>query len=215
MYQGMERFKAFEGIRKNTFPDQWHKSVATPFPSIHNLVCKMLSHNPKDRPSSASVANEIEALLSEYTVLSLDRATTRQEGSLFLRVEAVDKEGILARTIKLIKDTAPTVTILQYSLRGQDSKAIMEFALLLALPLPPPGEAALEDEGIPTTTTTRSTITMDDAMGLRRLSLENILTALNNCEEVKLVRQINSDKYSAAVPSDGTLVPDPILSNIS
>ena len=128
--QGMERIKAFEGIRKRVFPDQWYASVAKPFPSIHKLLLAMLSHDPGERPSSAAVASHIESFLSEeYTALSMNKSTRRQ-GCIFLRVEANENDGVLQRTIKAIKDAAPCITILQYSLRGHESKAIMEFALV-------------------------------------------------------------------------------------
>ncbi len=133
MQTGMERFKAFEGIRRKPplkFPTEWQRRVAIPFPSIHCLIERMLSHTAKNRPTAAEVAYHVESLLSEYTVLSLD--STRSEGSIFLRVEAEDNEGILARTIKTIKETTSAIQILQYSLRAKDSNAIMEFAISAA-----------------------------------------------------------------------------------
>jgi len=128
MYTRMERFKVLEGIRKRVFPLAWKATVAKQFSSINEILTSMLSRVPQERPSAADVANHIESLLGEYTVLSLDHTTTR-EGSFFLRVEAEDTDGVLARTIKLIKEAASHVKIIQYSLRGQESKAIMEFAL--------------------------------------------------------------------------------------
>eukprot|EP00565_Helicotheca_tamesis_P003397 CAMPEP_0185732652 /NCGR_PEP_ID=MMETSP1171-20130828/17003_1 /TAXON_ID=374046 /ORGANISM="Helicotheca tamensis, Strain CCMP826" /LENGTH=127 /DNA_ID=CAMNT_0028402199 /DNA_START=105 /DNA_END=485 /DNA_ORIENTATION=+ len=89
----------------------------------------MLSVSPSERPSAGAVASQIDALLGEYTVLSLDRSHHQKEGSVLLRVEANDSEGVLPRTIKLIKEASPDVSIIQYGLRGQKSKAIMEFAL--------------------------------------------------------------------------------------
>jgi serine/threonine protein kinase len=132
MLTGMERMMVFSSIRKQKFPTDWNNTVAKQFPSIHKLIKDMLSHDPKSRPSSAEVTKKIELLLSEYTVLSLDQITRldgSKESNIFLRVEAVYNDGILARTIKLIKDSSPHVIVSQYSLRGQETKAIMEFAL--------------------------------------------------------------------------------------
>jgi len=127
----MERFKVFEGIRRQSFPQAWKDSVAEQFPSLDKILTKMLSCTPKERPSAGEVASHVESLLNEYTVLSLDHTTAR-EGSIFLRVEANNSnEGILTRTTKLIEESASNVTILQYSLKGQEKGAIMEFALIV------------------------------------------------------------------------------------
>uniref|UniRef100_A0A7S3Q6P5 non-specific serine/threonine protein kinase n=1 Tax=Chaetoceros debilis TaxID=122233 RepID=A0A7S3Q6P5_9STRA len=131
MQTGMERFKAFEGIRRNNrreFPIDWQRTIKSKFPSIDCMLQRMLSHYAKDRPTAAEVAAHVESVLGEYTVLSLDKSS-RTKGSIFLRVEAIDNEGVLTRTIKMIKESTPLVQVLQKSLRAKDSKAIMEFAL--------------------------------------------------------------------------------------
>ena len=129
----MERYLVFEGIRKHEFPEQWYEGVAKSFPLLHSTINTMLSDIPSKRPSADAVAQKIEAILSEYTVQSLDRLTSqRRKDSLLLRVEAVDIEGILPNTIKIIKEVSPQVQILQYGLRGQQRKAIMEFAICFA-----------------------------------------------------------------------------------
>ena len=170
----MERFKAFEGIRKSVpeFPKSWYNTVAKQFPVIHSLIQTMISHNPKDRPSAVQVSNQIESLLSEYTVLLLDRTgAKRQEGSIFLRVEATDSEGILARTIQTIKATSLDVSIAQYSLQGHENKAIMEFALIL-----------------------KSSLTQSEDIATG--NLQKIIQTLENSEEVKLVRQLNNENHN-------------------
>jgi len=88
----------------------------------------MLSPRSQDRPSAETVASRVQSLLGEYTVLYLDRKG-HTDGATLIRVEAVAHEGILPQIIQLIKDAAPSVEIQQYGLRGQDTKAIMEFAL--------------------------------------------------------------------------------------
>lgn len=132
MHTGMERFKVFEGIRRRCtiFPDRWHSTVANKFPSLHSLLVCMLSHDPKERPTASEVASRIESLLSEYTVHSLD-PSSQSDGVIFMRVEAEDNEGALEKTMKIIKDSTPTIQIHQYGLRSNGSKKVMEFALSL------------------------------------------------------------------------------------
>lgn len=127
-FQGMERNIVFSRLRQREFPQDWHDSVARSFPIVHSLVSSMLSPRPQDRPSAETVASRVESLLGEYTVLYLD-PKGHSGGCILIRVEAAAHEGVLPQTIQLIKDAAPSVEIEQYGLRGQDSKAIMEFAL--------------------------------------------------------------------------------------
>lgn len=77
--------------------------------------------------------------------------------------------------MKLMKDTAPDVTILQYSLRGQDSKAIMEFALVV------------------TTSNDRESEDNDVRSGDLHDPIESIFIKLQESREIKLVRQVNDE----------------------
>jgi len=169
MKTGMERFMVFRGIksREQVFPPEWHSTVAQQFPTVHRLLFSMLSHTPSKRPSAEEVVDHIESLLGEYTVLSLDR-TSYQEGYILLRIESEDNEGVLPRTIKLIKDSSKFVKIVQYSLRGQDTKAIMEFAL-----------------------------NIQGSESQRVDRMDWIVRALNESNEISVVRQINEEKASA------------------
>jgi serine/threonine protein kinase len=128
MYTAMERYKEFACIRKGNFPAYWNSHVKTSFPTIHGLLVQMISDSASERPTADAVSDRIDSLLREYSVQSLDKSWGKK-GALLLRVEAKEKEGILAHTMQLIKDAAPHSTVLQYGLRGQKSKAIMEFAL--------------------------------------------------------------------------------------
>ena len=119
----MERTIVFSGIRKRQFPKKWHSTVEKLYPQVHTLLVSMLSHIPVERPTAIEVVTTIEVVLSEYTVYSL----AKSEGSIFVRVEAKNNEGILDRTMELIKNATSRIEILQFSLRGQGSKAIMEF----------------------------------------------------------------------------------------
>ena len=151
------------------FPDQWHSTVAVAFPSLHTLLMQMLSPIPSERPTSAAVADHVGRLLSEYTILSLDRAH-RSEGSVLLRIEAIESEGVLRRTTKMIQDADPSISILQYGLRGHESKAIMEFALSI------PGDIGANDD--------------DGDVTSKNNATENIINALKKNEEIKVVRQV-------------------------
>lgn len=95
---------------------------------MHDLLVRMLSEAAAERPSAAEVFEEIDSLLGEYSVQSLDK-TWGEKGAILLRVEAEDHPGVLSDAMRLIKESAPSAKILQYGLRGQASKAIMEFAL--------------------------------------------------------------------------------------
>jgi serine/threonine protein kinase len=184
MSTGMERHLVFKGIRRRSFPDQWHNTVAKNFPSLHALVMIMLSPNPSERPSSAAVANHIDTLLSEYTVLSLDH-TKRQDSSVLLRVEADDNEGILQRTIKMIKEADPNIIILQYGLRGQESKAIMEFALAFC----PTRDGTSEEKSL--------------SEQIHFETVTNIFKKLDNCKEIIGARQV-SEKHMSRQASIGS-----------
>lgn len=176
MKTGMERFKVFQGIKlhdEQVFPSEWHSTVAKVFPTVHTLLVSMLSHNPHIRPSAAEIVNHIESLLGEYTVLSLDR-NSYQEGYILLRIEAEDSEGVLARTIKLIKDSSKYVKIVQYSLRGQDAKAIMEFSL------------DIQDSHF-----SQNDVSKGDEM-------DYIFNALKDSSEIKNVREINNDEKASS-----------------
>jgi hypothetical protein len=129
MYTGMERHIVFSKLRRREFPEAWINGVAKAFPSLQTMLMSMLSPKSSERPSADSVASHMESLLSEFTVLSLDKSHS-ERGATLLRVEADASDGILTRTIQLIRDAAPHVKIEQYGLRGSgESKAIMEFAL--------------------------------------------------------------------------------------
>ncbi|GFH53079.1 hypothetical protein CTEN210_09555 [Chaetoceros tenuissimus] len=129
MSTGMERFKVFQGIRSRNprFPEKWNMTVAKQCPAIHTIALRMLSHTPKDRPTAAEIVSYIEALVSEFTVHSLD-PTSLLEGTVYIRVETDDSEGAMARTIAAIRKE-DCVEIQQYGLRAKDHKKIMEFAL--------------------------------------------------------------------------------------
>lgn len=130
MYTRMERYLMLKDIRRRrAFPVAWEKNFTKDFPVIRQLVYDMLSPIPSERPSAETVTSKIGLVLSEL-VCSLDRfpGGLQSNGTFFIRVEANDVEGILPKTVKMIKNSAP-IKVLQYGLRGQENKAIMEFAL--------------------------------------------------------------------------------------
>lgn len=157
MYTNMERYTEFSGIQKGRFPTYWKSHVKTSFPTMHDLLVQMISDSPSHRPSVDAVSDHIDSLLREYSVQSLDKSWGKK-GALLLRVEAEEKEGVLAHAMKLIKDAAPHSTILQYGLRGQASQAIMEFAL------------QIEDNEKKTSLEIISSLLQDHDMTARRIS---------------------------------------------
>lgn len=126
-------------LHGSEFPEAWQSTVATSFPSLHTLLESMLSVHPSKRPSAATIEESIDKILGGYTVFSLDRGGANEKDSIYLRVEADEFEGVLRETTELINATSPFVIILQYSLKGQSGKAIMEFALSL-----PPGQEGVD-----------------------------------------------------------------------
>lgn len=128
LYTTHERYKEFSGIRSGHFPSYWINKVKTAFPTLHDILVRMVSVTPSKRPSAADVSEHIDTLLGEYSVQSLDKSWGKK-GALLIRVETEEAEGVLVSAMKLIKVAAPHAKILQYGLRGQSSKAIMEFAL--------------------------------------------------------------------------------------
>ncbi|KAL7535262.1 hypothetical protein ACHAXR_010499, partial [Thalassiosira sp. AJA248-18] len=128
IYTAMERYKEFGCIRTGKFPASWNSHIKSSFPTLHDLLVQMISDSAAKRPTADAISDHIDSLLREYSIQSLDKAWG-EKGALLLRVEAEEKEGVLADAMKLIKEAAPQATILQYGLRGQASRAIMEFAL--------------------------------------------------------------------------------------
>ena len=127
----MERAVTLRKVHDGIFPSAWHTSVAKSFPSLHPLLVSMLSIVPSERPTANAIADDIEVILGGYTVFSLDRNSKMLDGSIYLRVEADEVEGILPRITQLIRNVSSSINIQQYSLKGQNGKAIMEFAISL------------------------------------------------------------------------------------
>lgn len=164
----MERYSVFSGLRQRVFPTQWVLTVASSFPTLHDLIYAMLSPAPSERPTSAVIASHINKLLGEF-VFSLGSGWERKgEQTLLLRVEAVDVEGILSRTISMIKLAAQHADIIQYGLKGQGDKVIMEFAISFP---------AKDELG---------------SLGCASVSRLAIFRALSASGEIKLIREVST-----------------------
>lgn len=134
MYTGMERNICLSRLRDYRFPDDWEKKVGAAFPTLKGLITRMLSKKPAERPTAETIVTEIQSILGEFTILSLDS----QHGPevILLRVEAENRDDALGHTIKLIRSASEgstPVNVVQYGLRSAFSNnrpaAIMEFAL--------------------------------------------------------------------------------------
>jgi hypothetical protein len=127
----MERHLVFSGLRQRIFPREWVTTIASIMPNLHDLVYAMLSPTPSERPTSTAVSSQIRKILGEF-VFSLGSVwEMKDEQPLLLRVEAIDAEGILNRTVSQIKLAVPGADIMQYGLKGESDKVIMEFAIAL------------------------------------------------------------------------------------
>uniref|UniRef100_A0A7S1YE20 non-specific serine/threonine protein kinase n=1 Tax=Grammatophora oceanica TaxID=210454 RepID=A0A7S1YE20_9STRA len=170
MYTGMERTIVFTNLRKRIFPKEWMAGMADAFPAMHDMMCKMLSNDPGKRPSSSQVASTMERILSEFTVLSIDKV---HREAILLRVESETKDSILQTTMGLIRSSAPSIQIEQYGLRsGTSNTSVMEFALSFGG----------DDE---------------DETGE---SLRQVLDGLKCHEDIKGARQVSSTLPSSAGP---------------
>jgi hypothetical protein len=96
------------------------------------MLLSMVSFEPNRRPSASSVAQHIQSILSEFTIVSLDPSLILQD-VILLRVEAEHQPDSLTCTIEAIEASARElghqVQVVQYGLRSSNNVAIMEFAL--------------------------------------------------------------------------------------
>ena len=199
MYTGMERSVVLGGIHKGQFPKAWMETVAKDYKELQELIVKMISHRPHERPNADEVANTIDQILGKLTILSLDRSKSRGDGAVLLRVEAPDAVSILPATVAMIKKAAPEVVIQQYGLRGIEGEAIMEFAIG-GLDFMGDNDGVSDGEG-------------DgegggggggggDGEGVHD-SLERIMKVLNESEKIQSVRQV-TEKHQSFDGRDGT-----------
>jgi serine/threonine protein kinase len=126
MYTGMERSLCLGRLRNGKFPGDWQYSS---FPSLQELILRMLSTNPADRPSAGEVATHIESILSEFTIVSLDQRKfeNNTDAVILLRVEAAHNEDTLKSTMDCIQ--TKDAKIIEYGLRVVNDTSIMEFAI--------------------------------------------------------------------------------------
>ena len=134
----MERTIVLSNAHKLSFPEEW--SVPRDHPEIEDLVLRMLQPLPKSRPSAAEVVRGIESMQGKHMVLELDYFEEGTQGgdgdgivSVVLRVEAEEKEGLLHRLVKEVRqlcEAGPgTARLEQYGLRGLHDHAIIEFLI--------------------------------------------------------------------------------------
>lgn len=135
MYTGMERNICLSRLRHATpvFPKDWESVVGSSFPSLREMIQSMVSNDPSKRPTAASVAQHVQSILNEFTIVSLDEHALSRQDVVLLRVEAEHRPDSLTQTIQAIEDSAresnQDVQVIQYGLRSSNASAIMEFAL--------------------------------------------------------------------------------------
>jgi serine/threonine protein kinase len=132
MYTGMERNICLSKLRQQEFPYEWQDNIGHAFPTLQDLIQTMLNLSPSSRPTAVAVANHIQSLMGEFTILSLDN----QPDLLLLRVEAADRDDVLPHTLRLLREAGP-VEVVQYGLRSSHQvdkpTSILEFALRSSL----------------------------------------------------------------------------------
>jgi hypothetical protein len=177
--QGMERNIVLSNLRNHVFPDHWMNSVVPEFPTLHPLLLSMISNQPGNRPTAASVVQTIESILDGFTISSLDKH--HYKDCILLRVETRPREDVLRHTMQLVRDAAlpDAIEIVQYGLRGGTKKAIMEFALRVDIVSTENGVEDIRPDGcLPT-------------------QLGNVLVnRLSDDPEVLLVRQVSATTYT-------------------
>eukprot|EP00977_Amphora_coffeiformis_P010749 scaffold2518_cov178-Amphora_coffeaeformis.AAC.8 len=133
MYTGMERNICISRLRDNhEFPPDWETFVSKAFPTLRDLILKMLSKNPEDRPKASAVAEHVQEVLGELTIISVGTGKDTADDLVLLRVEANSEPDTLANTMEQIRQAAlpESIDILQYGLsQTKHSHTIMEFAL--------------------------------------------------------------------------------------
>jgi serine/threonine protein kinase len=176
MYTAMERHIVFTKLRNHTFPDEWHKQVTSAFPTLHPLLCSMISNRPADRPNAETVTRAIQSILEEFTITSLDKFQY-DDSIILLRVEAKPREDVLRHTIELVKDASKpaSIEIAQYGLRGGTNKTIMEFAI----------RPMIEDSSGEVATNSHQ----HAALG------SEIVANLSEIKDLLLIRQVSGTKY--------------------
>jgi serine/threonine protein kinase len=135
MYTGMERNICLSRLRHGVpvLPKDWETYVGNLFPTLSDLVLSMVSYDASRRPTAASVAQHVQSILNEFTIVSLDDSALLRQDIILLRVEARHSPDALSQTIRAIEESAADsehqVQVVQYGLRSSNAVAIMEFAL--------------------------------------------------------------------------------------
>jgi len=147
MTTGMERNICLSRLRQSLFPDDWDSVVGSSFPTLKGLIERMVAEDPSARPSASNVAQHVQSLKNDFTILDELRHRGRSD-VLLLRVEAKHGDDALGRTLQAIQEASSSlstvppdqaenqrepVKVLQYGLcsadTSEDQPAIMEFAL--------------------------------------------------------------------------------------
>lgn len=120
---GMERAIVLKELHEQRLPQGW--PVQNEHPEVCDLIIRMLSKNPSERPSAEDVVQTITRLQGKQQVLG-----DRPEGSTVLRIEA-SREEVLTEAKAAIRNVSSQIQIVQYGWRGEADKgfSMMEFVL--------------------------------------------------------------------------------------
>ncbi len=122
----MERVAVLTNARTCSIPKDYVH------PDMHDLLLEMLQLNPLNRPTASDVVQRIEAMQGMHMVLHLgDQGSSGHDAtSLVLRIEAMEKEGLLHELVEKVRASCagtPSARLLQYGVRGTGGGSIIEF----------------------------------------------------------------------------------------
>lgn len=132
MYTGMERNICLSRLRQGEFPSDWDALVGHHFPTLGELIRAMTNEQPQARPTAAVVVDQIQALVNEFTISSLDESRHHPD-VILLRIEAAYGADALGQALSAIESASVGAKVKEYGLRsstvGDKLVAIMEFAI--------------------------------------------------------------------------------------
>ncbi len=121
----MERVAVLTNARTCSIPKDYVN------PDMHDLLLGMLQLNPLNRPTASDVVQRIEAMQGMHMVLHLgDQDSSGHDAtSMVLRIEAMEKEGLLHELIEKVRASCagtPSARLLQYGVRSTGGGSIIE-----------------------------------------------------------------------------------------
>jgi hypothetical protein len=193
MYTGMERNICLSKLREDgIFPYAFEQTVAKGYPTIPNLITSMLSTTPTDRPTAAAVAEHIQDVLGELTILSPLGHGDDARDLILLRVE-VDhaRDDALQHTMNQIRLAAQpgTVDIVQYGLSHAKNQ-----------------KRNRQRDNDDTDTSNCCTTIMEFALRSTTVDGPDLVTKLRQRPGISMARQVSASTSTSAATTAASLV---------